>query len=330
MERKPDKVILFPKWKHTLEQESLLALEQQEYEKALVKLNLLLDYNYQTHEILMGKIICLMELNRYDEAQDLCEWLLKNKDENANYYHYLHIYLTILFQTNQYQLLMDQVEMTFMDESVPEEMVDMFQQLYDMSKSMQHEIHLDQSRDFLKEFSQAVRDNDHRKQWHLIEKLKYRGITAPKDVYTYLSNDDIHPVVKTNLFEWLQESKVDERVDVQKESGHVSVEPASFPLLNENKFLKQMTLLLSEQEQKNPSQFHLMENLLYRYLYVCYPIVPDDSELEPLAEALKYLGESYLPGESVENGQSLDVIEHYIHDLQLCDTLYLSILDDSF
>src|SRR5699024_2974442 len=206
MQRGSNKVILFPKWKQTLEQESLHALEQKEYEKALVKLNELLDYDYEKHEIVMGKIICLMELNKYDEAQELCE--SSSRFKNENYYDYLHMYLTILFQTNQFQLLMEQVECALEEGPVPVEMTDMFQQLYDMSKNMQYEMNLEQLHYYEEEFINAVNSQEYDKQWRVIEKLKPLKVKPTKEIYKYLISNEIHPVIKTNLFQWMQQSGV--------------------------------------------------------------------------------------------------------------------------
>ncbi|WP_176447538.1 tetratricopeptide repeat protein [Lentibacillus sp. CBA3610] len=97
-----------------------MALKEKRYEEALAKLDQLLGYGVQNHEVMIGKLMCLMELNRYKEAQDFCESLLIHKDEH--YYHYVHIYLTILFQTSQYQLLMNQVEQELESDLVPAEM----------------------------------------------------------------------------------------------------------------------------------------------------------------------------------------------------------------
>src|SRR5699024_12350339 len=96
---KDDNIILFPKWKTALEEERLQALKEQRYEDALKKLNELTGYQITNHEIYIGKLICLIELRGYDEAERLCESLIEYQDEN--YYHYLHIYLTNLFQTRQ-------------------------------------------------------------------------------------------------------------------------------------------------------------------------------------------------------------------------------------
>src|SRR5699024_7352147 len=97
------KVILFPKWKTQLEEESLTAIKEKEYREALQKLNKLIRYNVLNHETLIGKLICLIELGNYEEAQHMCEELISRKSEY--YYQYVHIYLTLLFQTSQYQLL---------------------------------------------------------------------------------------------------------------------------------------------------------------------------------------------------------------------------------
>src|SRR5690625_4552558 len=127
-----------------------------------------------------------MELNRYNEAQNICEDMLQHKNED--YYHYLHIYLTLLFQTNQYQLLMEQVEFALEDASVPDEMTDLFWQLYKMSKNMQHEITLEQSHYFEGELTEAVHNKDHHKQWRLIEKLKSLKIAPTEGIYKYLTD----------------------------------------------------------------------------------------------------------------------------------------------
>src|SRR5690625_7874970 len=106
MGKKAGNVVLFPKWKTSLEESSLQAMKEKRYETALEKLDELLSYKVNHYEIIIGKIICLMELNRYNEAQNICEDMLQHKNED--YYHYLHIYLTLLFQTKQYDLLMEQ------------------------------------------------------------------------------------------------------------------------------------------------------------------------------------------------------------------------------
>lgn len=326
MERKTSNVVLFPKWKQTLEQESLRALEQKEYEKALEKLNQLIAYDEQKYEIVMGKIISLMELNQYDKAQEFCESVLENRDEN--YYQYFHMYVTILFQTSQYQFLMEQVDSAVTDDSVPIEMKETFQQLHVMSKNMQQEKHIEQSHYFVDELDDAFAAKDYRKQWRLIEKLKFLDIIPPEKFYTYLTDDTTHPVVKTNLFQWLQQSGTKDWLEVHKEDGSISVQSSVFPTLTDHTLKVRVELLLKAQEQKNPSLYHLMAKLLYRYLYVCYPIFPSESDAKQIAKALRILGERYLQNDSEACDPSDESSGRYMKKIELYETLYLSVLDD--
>jgi len=120
------KVILFPKWKTQLEEESLTAIKEKEYGEALQKLNKLIRYNVLNHETLIGKLICLIELGNYEEAQHMCEELISRKSEY--YYQYVHIYLTLLYQTSQYQLLMEQIEYEHEKDEIPDPYKEQFDQ----------------------------------------------------------------------------------------------------------------------------------------------------------------------------------------------------------
>src|SRR5690625_118339 len=114
---KPGNIILFPKWQKVLEEESVAAIKEKKFEDALEKLDNLLSYDVKNHDIYTGKLICLMELERYKEAQELCESLIEEKD--SHYYQYIHIYLTLLFQTDQYDTLIDVVSVELESGNVP-------------------------------------------------------------------------------------------------------------------------------------------------------------------------------------------------------------------
>src|SRR5699024_7053056 len=117
-----ENVILFPKWKTRLEDKSLQAMKEKKYEEALENLNKLLKY------------------------------------KSAHYYHYVHMYLTILFQTSQYEALMEQVEYEFMNEQIPGMIRDQFQQLYDMSEQMKDDIKIEKHSEYINELNQAIKN----------------------------------------------------------------------------------------------------------------------------------------------------------------------------
>ncbi|WP_430784959.1 tetratricopeptide repeat protein [Virgibacillus flavescens] len=322
-----ENVILFPKWKKKLEEESLFALKEKRYEEALHKLDQLLDYQVNNHEILIGKLICLMELDRHDDAEELSERLLRDKDEN--YYHYLHIYLTILFQTHQYKKLMDLVDLEVESSTIPHPMRQQFQQLYAMSEKMNVEIKDERSTKYINQLVEAIREKDHVKQWRTVENL--RKINASPSLETtskLLTESLIHPVTKTAIFMWLQDNQVEENVDIHKLDIQMSVIPSKVSQINVHGTYKQILLFISEVEHKNPTLYQFIKTLLYRYIYVRYPIMPSNIHVKEIAKALTNIGETTLGiNQSLTEEIDSEVLR-YQEEVKLCETLYLSVIEE--
>lgn len=322
-----ENVILFPTWKKTLEEESLHLLREKRYEEAILKLDQLLSYQVNNHEIIMGKLICLMELDRYADAELLSEELLTYK--NKNYYHYLHIYLTILFQTSQYNRLMEQIDHAFESAPVPEPMKAQFQQLYDMSEKMNDEIEDEKYKEYINGLLDSLEAQDHVKQWGYVERIRKLNIEPSiKTAEVLLKERFVHPVTKTAIFKWLQDGGIDKNVDVHKLDMKIKVIPNQITEIESHGTFKQILLLINKMEQKNPSLYQLMETLLYRYIYVRYPIMPASKHVLQIAAALTSVGETYLGiAHPLDEELDSDVLR-YKEEIQLCETLYLSIIED--
>ncbi|MFC4556602.1 tetratricopeptide repeat protein [Virgibacillus kekensis] len=320
-----ENVILFPKWRTKLEEESLLALKEKRYGEALTKLEQLLSYHINNHEIVIGKLICLMELDRYEEAQELCEELLKHKDEN--YYHYVHIYLTILFQTSQYELLMEQVEYEFATKAVPDAINEQFKQLYDMSKNMQHEIQNEKSFEYIEELQKAVKEENHVRQWQLVQQMKKAKASPTVSVKTLLTEASVHPVTKTAIFEWFQNKNVSDEVTVEKLNCKITVSPVDIAEIHSHSIVKQTLMLINELEQENPTLFKLVEELLYRYIYVRYPIMPQEEDISDIAKALTAIGKEYLDIHTDDSDHPNETVRTIMDEIKMCETLYLSIIE---
>ncbi|MCT1575749.1 tetratricopeptide repeat protein [Oceanobacillus kimchii] len=320
-----DNVVLFPSVKKTLEDESLRALQEKRYEEALDKLNHLIEYHASSHEIYIGKLMCLMELGNYKDAQDLCEELTANKDEH--YYHYLHIYLTILFQTSQYEILMEQVEYEFEQNNVPELLREPFQQLYEMSQSMKIDIQNDYSSIHIDELHQAINQDQHKKQWQLIKKIRALKVSPTSDMYPLLENSQIHPVVKTSIMQWLVDCKVSETISIHKFDVSLDITPNQ---ISKIKDLHEYQLAKKELEIRmvnNPSMQQLIEQLIYRYFYVIYPFKTLNEELDLFISAAINLAKRYLQMDIGIEEISEDV-KKWMDSIQMCDSLYLSIIEE--
>src|SRR5690625_4082514 len=326
MEKKAGNVVLFPKWKTTLEESSLQAMKEKRYDDALEKLDELLSYKVNHYEIVIGKIICMMELNRYNEAQQICEdWM---QYENDDYYHYLHIYLTLLFQTNQYELLMEQVEDELTKGSLPPLLEEQSRELYELSKKMKADVTISKAAEYIDSFKEAIHNDNHLEQWSLVEKMRKSKAKPDKRTQSILQKEHIHPVVKTAIFQWLQETAVKEKVHIQKLGLALKVKPTEITELKKQKILKETVFYLEEMEQKNPSLMELLNKILYRYIYVRYPIMPPIEDAGVIAQALIHIGKEY-----IESGHNIitepdELVATYLKEINLCESLFLSIIDE--
>lgn len=246
--------------------------------------------------------------------------------ENENYYHYAHIYLTILFQTDQHELLMERVEYELGDEHLQQDVRDQFQQLYDMSAHIQSDALFERSTTYIKELTIAIDEENHLKQWQLIESLRKMKLAPTDALIAYLVDKGIHPVTKTVIFKWLQEKNVTDNISIKKLDMHMEISPATVKKIRSHVMFKQTMLLINEIEQENPTLFIMLEQLLYRYMYVRYPMMPSNDDVTKIAEALKSIGQAYLHIEtSTEPHESVVV---FINEIKMCETLYLSIIEE--
>lgn len=321
---KSGNVILFPKWQKILEEESIAAIKEKKFDEALDKLNDLLSYQVKNHDIYTGKLICLMELERFDEAQELCEALIEEKDKY--YYQYIHIYLTLLFQTNQYENLMEIVEDELEKGKVPSHLKESFNQLYSMSEKLSLSVITERSNLYLEELYDAVNQDNHMEQWRLIHKLRKMGTALNEKVASLLVNDHVHPLNKSAIVLWMKQQNISKPVEVHKFGIEMKVIPNETPDMKQSIIADHIENRISEVEQSNPSLYSVMETLLGHFLYVMYPITPPVEDADYIAEALHTIGNEYLNMEvpPIED----ENIKKYIQEIKTADILYASIIDD--
>lgn len=324
MQRNKDNIVLFPSLQKELEKESLKALEQENYSEALSSINNLLRYQVYTHELIMGKLFCLMELGYFDEAEAFCEDLLQ--ENNDHYYDYLHLYLTILFQAQKYDALMNYIDFEINDRTLSNELTEKLQQLYHMSKHMKNDLFIEKSSQYMEELSESIKEQNDVRQWQIIENLRNMGISPPKKVMNYLSNINIHPVIKTAILKWLIDQKISNEVTICKFESESVIIPKDLPKIRDHFIMKEIILFIDEIEQNNPSLFILLEQLLYRFIYVRYPFIPPQEDIPYIARALKNIGDQFLHLKATEHTQ--DKVLDYIQEIKTCEKYYLGIIEE--
>jgi len=318
MEEQLDNIILFPKWKRELEAESLQALKEKRYAEALEKLDQLIAYHEDNQEIFVGKLICLMELARFQEAQELAEDLLSVKSEG--YFDYMHIYLTILFQTNQYDLLIETVEQALQQKDMPLTMKEQYQQLYAISQNMRSDLTDKQSKEDFAELQEAVAEGNHLQQWRLVERLRKTRLEPNHAISDLLEQDNVHPVTKTAILLWLRDWKEHDPVCVTKMGRKATIIPSESADLKTNGLKAAILQILQDYEQSNPTVYQMMIEVLDRYLYVMYPFIERELSASDIANAIIGITS---PDEADMTAEQTD----YIEEINTCQALYLTILE---
>ncbi|WP_179107137.1 DUF3196 family protein [Sediminibacillus massiliensis] len=331
MSRENDNVILFPKWKDALEEESLQALKEKRYEDALNKLNKLIEHDVHSHEVYTGKIICLMELGHYEKAEELCRELIDNED--AYYFEYIHIYLTLLFQMSHYEEIISLTDRIFQTKKVPESLKAQLWQLYEMSKKLHRDERQDEAAGLMDELKAAVNSGDSVKQWRVLVKCRELEVKPYLDYIKHLLiNDSIDPVVKTAIVQWLQKQEIDESIEVGKFGNALCINPSKLKDMNDHPVTKQILVLLREVEQNNPSLYELLEKLLTRYIYVMFPFTPDEGRLLEIAQALKVMGAEYLHIDASPYLESeyidIEDIKACVEEILSAEKHYFSIIEE--
>ncbi|NIK11217.1 tetratricopeptide repeat protein [Alkalibacillus almallahensis] len=320
-------VVMFPRWRKELENKTYEAIQKKYYEEALLHIKKLEDFNEASHDIITAKVIAYVELARYDEAISLCRRLMR--EDQDHYYKYLHIYLTILFQTSQYQDLIELLDEIFETETVPFEYQDAFQQLYDVSADMRASASETESVEHINHFIEALENGNFQEQWKLLSYHRKHEVDPYLEmVKPYLSDTRLNPVIKTGILQWFMEEKVEEAVEVEKfgESDHVR--PVELSDVLDTSFAKSVIHYLEDVEQNDPTLFEFLKQILYRYLYIKFPFVPQPTQnnVTDLGEAVLLLAQQYLQlNEGVDKHQeATPEQQEWMKDIERLEKIYFS------
>ncbi|MCA0969899.1 tetratricopeptide repeat protein [Halobacillus litoralis] len=328
MENEREKVVMFPKWKTRLEKVGFEALKQKRYTDAVEALEPLLAYEVASDDVVTGLLMSWIETGEFDKAEDLCQKQMKvSLDEQ--YYHYLHMYITILFKRNRYQEIVDLLEEVFQSEDIPHQSRTQLWQMFEVSRKLLEGHQKEQGNKWKSDFLQAVESKDLSAQWRALDQLRKQSASSHIEEFKELLTDSgVHPIIKTSIIEWFTEAGVDETLPVVKFGQTFEIVPSELNQFQSDYIIKQIQMRLGDMEQSNPTMYEMTNKLLYRYFYVRYPIFPTEEEVPVIVEALKQLGHYYLqiPYQSEQDFQD---IERYKEEIELCEQHYTMLVGES-
>ncbi|SER75356.1 Coatomer epsilon subunit [Gracilibacillus ureilyticus] len=324
MQEEKEKVIIFPKWKNDLEQEAKTAMEGSDFQTAFHYFQKLTDNGVESPEVLTGKLICMMELNMEEEAEELCEQLISKKDNH--YYSYIHIYATLLFQASKYNQVMYLIE-DVLEEPVPSPVSEQLNQMYQLSKELQQQVDIQTNQEVLQKLTEAVQEKNDRQQWYMVKRLLYLGFRDDLPILReMLVNEEIHPVVKTAILEYYSDNILTGKLHIEKFQLEELIDIHNDEVIP-SAFYQGIYEQLEDVQTEDPTTFQMIQFILQRFAYVYTPFLPKEENYPLFAETLEYYVHQSFQFEVNENAQLSKIKEKYIKMIDVSEALYGSILE---
>lgn len=309
-----DNIILFPKMKEQLAEDIEKEMKKGNYSGALEKLDVLREHGFVSYPIHIQTLISYIRLNRFTEAEMLCEELLE--ENNQHYFDYLDYYIMILYEAGKYQAVIDRVDEEEQTGELPEEYQMKFGEIKRIAKQMNEW----ESMELIKSFQQAVKDNRPTKQYYLIQKWRKLHTQAPAIFYDLLKEEDIHPVIKTILFLQLADEMVTKEVFIRKFTYEMEIIPRITPKIENHPIYQKTIQQLEQMEQENPTMYVLMKEMYDQYCFVMYPFMHTESEIEIMVSTLFQIVQVHFGNEPKKENTPL------IEQIETCSNLYQQIM----
>lgn len=322
-------VVMFPGWKRDLEEQSKRAIENKNYEEALLFIHKLESFNAASNEILIAKIISLSELGQNEQAIGLCRKLMK--EDESNYYQYIHIYLNILFHSNQYSEVMDTLHQLENDPKLPPEYKAHFQLLYDQCEEFLTTTGAEEREKDMDHFIDSLENGHFKEQWKL---LSYHRTFAVRPylelIKPYFVDTKLNPVIKTGLLQWCMDEEVNENLEIEKFEKYMIANPTLIEDILDTNFATKVLSELEEIEQEDPTMFSFTKQILYRYLYILFPFTPKLEQATDVANAVLGLAKQYLTLDepSSKQHETTKDQEEWMETIERYEKVYFSQIDD--
>ncbi|MDX8046590.1 hypothetical protein SH601_11405 [Gracilibacillus sp. S3-1-1] len=327
MEEERENLIIFPKWKDNLEEKAKTAMQENHFSEAYEYFHQLTENGVKSHEVMTGKLICMMELNMEEEAEELCEELIAKRD--SYFTSYVHIYATLLFQSSKYNEVMLLIEEALTETTIPSHINEQLRHMYQLSEELKEQEDKQSYIEVKKQLEEAIEQGNDRKQWYMIKRLLNLEIYEDTELYrSMLENPEIHPVVKTALLEYYQKLELERPIHIEKFQLKDKIEAEELTEVLSTAFIRGVTSCLDEVQQQDPTKFQMMQFILERFAYVYTPFLPQEENYPLLAQSLMYYVNQSLQYINEEDDRQSSIMkEHYIKMIDVSETLYGTILD---
>lgn len=304
-----EKVKHLPLVKRQLEQlaEKITSdIQNQEYTRALGKINFLEEQQFFYPNLYSNKLFCLTKLERWDEVEFISESLLKKKSD-PNIADYFLYYVTSLYHRKQYHLVIELINEKKSDNLFSKKHLEYLLHLYNESFQKINE----KLQQLYKYLEIAVVTKNEIDQWLLFNQWKILNVPPSELIIQMLTMNEVNPFVKTNILFVLHERKIDKHIFIRKNDQELYVNVLDLYPLEAQPIVRKTLTYLDDVEQNDPSLYSLTVELLQRYFEYDYPFFVHEKHSPFIAKAAITIAQNQLLGKtSMESDEKAEIIKY--------------------
>lgn len=318
MERKNEKIILFPYAKERLVEEGIKALQAKRYHEALHFFHEAERLGEDSFHVKLSIVVCFCELGEFSEAERRCQMLLQ---ENAEDIDLLQIYISILMQQRRYVQAETVIRQALRRHSLPSSVREHLLRLLHFIQQLNERCLPSAEQD---DVLQLLSSNDVTEHMKVIKRLENEDITPVLFILKqYLLNEANNPITKTMVLRLLTSKNVSDVVTVEKFGEIMEVIPAKLNERSQTTFAVNVLRQLEDKlASKNPSLYEVAVDIWLRYTYVLYPFSPAPALLDEWVAAL-HLVACQFQGMRTTSEEIARIYHVQVQDVDfLCEKLY--------
>ncbi|HSU80430.1 MAG TPA: tetratricopeptide repeat protein [Candidatus Angelobacter sp.] len=281
--KRQKKVIPFPNLNARLLEQGVEALKNKDFGQARLFFEQLYQAEPENSQAAYGLAVTYVELERYHQAEELTEDMMKKGI--GDFYDVLKLHVTILIQQHRYQKVLTTLTAILSEDSPPQHIRDTLQQLADFAEiRLEEGVEIQEVKEgelpaFLVDIKPDLESSHAERQWRGIQKGKqFMTEQVIADYLDYLNSQTGDPFLKSIVIKLLNENDYDQPFTVYKFGQKFPVDLKASNLFYEGFSRNVESLLEDALESENPSLLAVATQIWNHFTITVYPrsLEPND------------------------------------------------------
>ncbi|KGA98100.1 hypothetical protein AJ85_09330 [Alkalihalobacillus alcalophilus ATCC 27647 = CGMCC 1.3604] len=312
------KIIPYPGLVRRLIEKGMESLKEKEPREAYELFNEAANYEPDHPQVRFGRVLCLVELGRLEEAVEQTTSLLH--EDIGDYYDNLQVHISLLVQLARYHEVVHLLDAVLAENRLPSQHAESLYQLLHFSRQMTNDdsfTTFTEREDEVNEHVLSMLQSDNVSlQGQAIQILKTMNKPYVIEAFiSYVQEEQHDLLLRSIALEALHNFDVSESIHIKKLGMNQTVIPNQLPLVYEQPFAKEVIQLLSDfLEHENPNLLEMANQLCWAHMYAIYPFSPEPKQAELWATVFYIV---------VSNRMGMDINEEWVESISNKDILQL-------